>query len=95
MEKFRGDFQTLYQMKEPHPHGMPLETHVDPSKVNDEIPLEAEAEAEVEAALRRLRSNRAGIHTHVRAEHFRQLQGGRTPGRSQRPPHRWSTGSVW
>ena len=38
MEKVRGDFQTLYQREESHPPGLPLETHVDPAKVNDEIP---------------------------------------------------------
>ena len=38
MEKVRGDFQTLYQREEPHPPGLPLETHVDLAKVNDEIP---------------------------------------------------------
>ena len=40
METFRGDFYTLYQREEPHPPGLPLATHVDPEKVNDEIPLE-------------------------------------------------------
>ena len=38
MEKVRGDFQTLYQREESQPPGLPLETHVDPAKVNDEIP---------------------------------------------------------
>ena len=41
MEKFRGDFQTLYQKYDPHPSGLPLDTHLDPAKVNYEIPLEA------------------------------------------------------
>ena len=43
----RGDFQNLYHRKEPHPPGLPLETHVDPVKVNDEIPTKAEVEASV------------------------------------------------
>ena len=38
MEKFSGDFQSLYQREEPHTPGLPLATHVDPDKVNDEIP---------------------------------------------------------
>ena len=42
MEKVRGEFQTLYQREEPHPPGIPLSTHVEPDKVNDEIPSEAE-----------------------------------------------------
>ena len=41
MEKFRGEFQTLYQKDETHPPGLPLDTHLDPAKVNYEIPLEA------------------------------------------------------
>ena len=42
MEKVRGYFQTLYQMEEPHTPGLPWATHVDPSKVNKDILLEAE-----------------------------------------------------
>ena len=38
MEKVRGDFQTLYQREETHTPGLPLLTHVDPAKLNDEIP---------------------------------------------------------
>ena len=38
MENGRGDFQTLYQKEEPHHPGLTLETHVDPDKVNDDIP---------------------------------------------------------
>ena len=45
MEKVRGYFQTLYQRGEPHPPGLPLDTHVDPAKVNEEIPSEVEVEA--------------------------------------------------
>ena len=66
--KGQGGLQTLYQREEPHPPGLPLATHVNPSKVNDEIPLEAE----VEAVVRRLRPHRAGSHTRLRAEHFNQ-----------------------
>ena len=38
MEKVRGDFQNLYQMEEPQITILPLATHVDPAKVNDEVP---------------------------------------------------------
>ena len=69
MEKFRGDFQNLYQREEPHTPGMTLETHIDLAKVNDEIPLEVEAE--VEAAVSRLRPHRTGRHTHLRADHLK------------------------
>ena len=29
MEKVRGDFQTIYQREEPHPHVLTRDTHVD------------------------------------------------------------------
>ena len=48
MGKFRGDYHTLYQREEPHPPGLPLDTQVDPAKVNDDTPSEAETEAEAE-----------------------------------------------
>ena len=67
MEKVGGDFQKLYQGEEPNPHGLPLTTHVDPVKVNYEVP----SEAEVEAGVRRLPLHRAAGHTHLRAEHFK------------------------
>ena len=67
MEKFRVEFQTLYQREEPQLPGLTLGTHVDPAKGNNNIPLEAE----VEAAVRRLRPHRAGGHTHLRTEHFK------------------------
>ena len=70
IEKVKGDLQTLYQREEPHPPGLPLATHIDPAKVNNEIPKEAEVEEEV----RRLRPRRAGGHTHLHAEHFKQCQ---------------------
>ena len=38
MENVRGYFQTLYQREEPHPPGLPLAKHVDPDKLNDNIP---------------------------------------------------------
>ena len=38
MDKVGGYLHTLYQMEEPHTPGLPLATHVDPAKVNDEIP---------------------------------------------------------
>ena len=67
MDKVRGDFQTLYQSEDTTPPGLILETHVGQAKVNDEIPLEAEVEAEV----RRLLPHSMGGHTHLRAEHFK------------------------
>ena len=59
--KVQGGFQTLYEREEPHPPGVPLSTHVDPTKVNENIP----SEAEVEAAVQCLRLHRAGRHTHL------------------------------
>ena len=43
-------------------------THTMLSKINDEVPTEAE----VEASVRRLRLNKAGGHTHLRSEHFKK-----------------------
>ena len=37
-EKVREDLQTLYQREEPNPPGLTLATHVNPAKVNDNIP---------------------------------------------------------
>ena len=61
MEKVRGIFHTLYKREDPHPPGLTVETHVDPAKVNDKIPSEAEVEAEV----RCLRPHMAVRHTHL------------------------------
>ena len=68
MEKVRGAFHTLYQREDTHPPVMPLATHVDPEKVNDKIP----SEAEVKAAVQRPCPHRAGRHTHLHVEHFKQ-----------------------
>ena len=68
MENVRGDFQTLYQQEDPHPPGIPLETHVEPVQVNNATP----SEAEMETVVRILRPLKAGGHTHLRAEHFKQ-----------------------
>ena len=76
MEKIRGDLHTLSQREEPHPLSPPLETHVDLARVNNDIP----SEAEVEAVVRRLRPYRAGIHTHLRVEHFKQWRREAYPG---------------
>ena len=40
-EKFRGNFQNLYQKKEPHLPGLTLSTNVDLYNVNDKISSEA------------------------------------------------------
>ena len=67
MEKVRGYFQTFYHREKPHTPGLPLATHVNLAKANDEIP----SGAEVEAAVRRLLPQRSGGHTHLRVEHFK------------------------
>ena len=55
---------------------MPLVTHVDPAKLNNDIT----SEVEVKAAVRCLLPHRAGGHTHIRAEHFKQWQREAYPG---------------
>ena len=70
-EKVRGGFHNLFQWEDPHTPGLPLATHVDPSKVNDKISSEAEAEAEVESVVHYLHPHRAGGHTHLCVEYFK------------------------
>ena len=68
MEKSRGDFQTLYQRYEPHTPELRLATHFNPDNFNNDIP----SEAEVESGVRCLLPHRAGGHTHLHVEHFKQ-----------------------
>ena len=83
MENFRGGFQNLYHREEPHTPGLPLATHIDPDKVKEEIPLEAE----VKSAVHRLRPHRLDGHTHLRIEHFKQWQQETYPrDQSKTPP---------
>ena len=76
MEKVRGESQTLYQRDEPQTPGLPLATHMYPSQVNNYTP----SEAEVEAAVRRLRPLKADGHTHLRVENFKQWLWEASPG---------------
>ena len=88
MEKVRGYFQTLYQREEPYPPGLPLDTHVKPAKVNNEIP----SEAKLEVAVRCLRLHRVGSHTHFRADHSKKWQMEAYPGEQLKTPpqrERW------
>ena len=72
MEKIRGGFQTLYHREEPYPPDLHLDKHVNPDKVNDNIP--SEVEVEVEAAVQFLRLHRADVHTHLHADNSKQRQ---------------------
>ena len=83
--KVRRVFHTLYQREKPHPPVLPLGTHVKPTNVKNEIPLEADMKASVQ----RLRLHRAGGHTHLCVEHFKQWQRETYPGeQSKIPPRR-------
>ena len=73
------------------PPGLPLCTHVKTSKVKDEIPLEAE----VGALVRRLLPHRAGGHTHLRAEQFKQWQKEDYPGEQSKTPRGGNAGRAW
>ena len=67
------------------PPGIPLATRVEPSKMNDKVP----SEAEVEAAVRRLCPHRVGGKTHLCAEHFKQWRRETYPWeKSNTPPWR-------
>ena len=63
---------------------MPLATYVDPVHVNDEIPSDAEVEAEVLC----LRLHRAGGQTHLCSEQFKQWQMDAYPGENSKTPPR-------
>ena len=62
--------------------GITLVAYVEQFKVNDTTPLEAEAEA----AVCRLRPFRAGVHTHLRAVHFKQWMWEAYPGVDSKSP---------
>ena len=51
MEKARGDFQTLYHRKHPHPPDLTLATHVYMVQVKYTTPSEAEVETSVHCLL--------------------------------------------
>ena len=91
IEKVRGYFQTLYQREDPQPPGIPLATHIEQSKVNDKIPLEAE----VDAMVCRLRPHKAGGHTHLCAEHFKQWRQEAYPREQSKTSCRGSDGCAW
>ena len=91
MHNFRGYFQALYQREETHTPGLPLATHVDPDQVNYEIP----SEAEVEAAVRCLCPYRAGRHTQIRTEHFKQWGREVYSRITWRTLHGWIAGCAW
>ena len=67
MAKFTKDYGTLYFQEDPDPPGQMLVTQVDFFQIKYEVPSEAEVEAEV----RRLRPHKAGVHTHLHADHFK------------------------
>ena len=81
-EKVRGELQTLYQREEPHPPDLPLITHVDPAKLNNNIPSEVEAEA----AVPRLLPHRAGGQNQLCKEQFKQWQREAYPGEQSKTP---------
>ena len=82
MEKFRRYFQNLYQREEPNTPGLPLETHVNPAKVSDNIP----SEADVEAAVSRLRPHRMVRNTRLHAKQFKLWKREAYPGEKSKTP---------
>ena len=65
-EKVMGDYSTLYQRQEPTHTGRPVPTHVMKFRINNDIPREADVEAEVPHLL----LNKAGGHMHLISEKF-------------------------
>ena len=93
MEKVRGNFHNIYYREEPHPPGLPLATHFDSEKANNEIPLEVEVEVEEE--VQHLPPHRADGHTHLHKDHFKQWQWEAYPGEQAKTPHGRSYGCSW
>ena len=81
-----------------------METHMNLVQVNDTTP----SEVEVDAAVHCLNPFKAGVHTHLRAEHFKQWmreaypgEGSKVTPRTERwmclvdiVQHIWSTGEI-
>ena len=82
MDKFRGNFQTLYHREDQHSPDIPLATHLDPAQINDKIALEAG----MEAAVCRLRPHRAGGYISLRMDHFKQWWREAYPGEHSNNP---------
>ena len=68
IENFAGDYAALYRQEYPTLPGRPVQTHVTYFRVNYNVP----SEADFEAAVWKLRLNKAGGRTHLRAEHFKK-----------------------
>ena len=66
MANFMEDYAAIYRREDPTPPGRPVPDHVTPFRINDDVSTEAEVESEV----LRLRLNKVGGHTHLRAGHF-------------------------
>ena len=92
MEKVRVDYHTLFQREETHTPGLPLATHIKPAKVNDDIL----SEAEVEAAIQRVRPHRSGRNTHLFEEHLKKWQREAYPsGTVEETPRKGRDGCAW
>ena len=81
MAEVTKDFATLYQRYYPDPLCRPLDTHIDPFQIIDEVPTESE----VEEAVRHLRPHKAGSHTHLCVEHFKMWLHKAYPGEVVNP----------
>ena len=84
MAKFSKDYTTFYQREDHYPPSWLLSTHVDYFQINNDVPSEAEAEAEV----LRLLPLKAGGHTHLRADHFKTWLREAYTGEVATPPSR-------
>ena len=68
LEATSRNFQALYTPEAPSPPGPPLHALINPFPVNDNTPTEAE----IKAAVHRIKSNRATGHSSFRAEDFKE-----------------------
>ena len=68
MVKFMVDYATHYRWEKRNPPGRPVPTHIMTLRINNDLPVYVK----VEAAVQRLRLNKAGGHVHLRAYKFKK-----------------------
>ena len=87
LTKISNDYAALYTKELPSPPGVRIPSHVVPFPINDAVP----DEGEIQTAVARLKTNRAGGHSHLRAEHFKDWHAQAYPTNAEQEPnrHRW------
>ena len=68
MDKVTGYYAALYRREDLTPPGGPVMTHVMSFMIKDDVPTEAD----VEAAVRCLCQNKAGVHMQLRSDNLKK-----------------------